>query len=54
MAIGAFTDKQHPPSQGEIQTSLGSQWNAWQELKLIVEGTYKSTGELKYYGKSYG
>ena len=54
MTMGGFTDKQHPPSQGEIQASLGSQWDTWQELKLVVEGTNKSTGELKFYGKNYG
>jgi hypothetical protein len=54
MPIGAFTDKQHIPSLDEIQASLGLQWNIWQQLSQFISDTYKSTGEFKFYGKSYG
>ncbi len=54
MAYGAFIDKAHSPSPEEIQSCLASQWTAWQELNRFVQEGYKTSGELKYYGKNYG
>jgi hypothetical protein len=54
MAYGAFVDKAHPPSAEEIESCLGLQWATWQDLTLFVQDGYKTSSELKYYGKNYG
>jgi hypothetical protein len=55
MSISAFTDKQHEPSQTEIQEVIGIRLSLWDELSCYIKETYAPTEDFSYlYGKNYG
>lgn len=55
ISIGAFTDKNHQPTQDEITEAIGSRLPAWQELVQFIRHTYPSDEDFRFlYGKRYG
>lgn len=54
MSVGAFTDKQCPPSTQDFQASVGSKAPLWKDLANHGEEACGKPGEWKFYGKNYG
>ena len=55
MSIGAFTERNHKPTQTQVVEVLGANLQAWQALLQHIRATYHSQEDLKFcYGKQYG
>ena len=55
MSIGAFVDKEHQPSDEEIQQVIGSKMPLWEDLIRYIREHYPSDEDFKFlYGKKYG
>jgi len=54
MSVGAFTDRQSPPSTEDIQASLGSKGPLWEDLMIHAQEACGKPGEWKFYGRNYG
>jgi len=54
MSASFFLDKDHKPSEREINKLLGKNKNLWLDLRSFIEKSYKIEGEDKYYGKNSG
>ncbi len=55
MSIGAFTEKNHQPTQTEVVEMLGAMLQAWQALVQHIRPTYHGQEDFKFcYGKQYG
>jgi hypothetical protein len=54
MAIGAFTDKQHPPSPNEVWATLGPCRATWECLIEYILVRYRVQRDWRFYGKNYG
>ena len=55
MKIGAFNQKECPPTEAEILAALGPALNSWNELSRWMHETLLAQQDLKYmYGKKYG
>jgi hypothetical protein len=54
MAIGKFTDKQHPPTPDEVRTALGPRRATWECLIEFILARYRVQRDWRYYGKNYG
>jgi len=55
MSIGAFVDKNHRPSEDEIQRVIDLKLTDWQELIQFIRERYPSDEDFKFlYGKKYG
>lgn len=54
MSIGAFLDKDMPPSPQDILEALGGQRALWEQLIQFLGENYQLPGELNYGGKNYG
>jgi hypothetical protein len=55
MSIGAFTDKNHRPTDGEISGAIGPMLSVWQLLVKFIRENYAAQEDFKFlYGKKYG
>lgn len=55
MSVGIFTDKKQPPTEVEIQVTIGPRLGLWQDLLRFIRETYPVQEDLKFlYGKNYG
>jgi len=55
MSIGAFTEKNHEPTNAEIANGLGATLQLWQALVQHIRATYHGREDLRFcYGKQYG
>ncbi len=53
-AIGAFTDRAHPPTDEEVRAALGAALPLWERLVDFVEASYRSRAEWAILGREYG
>ena len=54
MAIGFFLDKEHQPSEEEIDQALGSSLPFWQHVIRFIDDRYAMPGPWSFGGKKYG
>jgi hypothetical protein len=55
MALSAFDDKQHPPQEDDLATTLGKSYAHWQELRRLVAAHFPPlTEEWGFASKSTG
>jgi len=54
MAVGGFLDKNHQPTMEEIQASLSSKRELWDELIRFVTENYRAKSDFALYGVNYG
>jgi len=54
MAIGYFLDKEHQPTAGEIESTLGAKFPLWERIIQFLYDNYEMTAKLSYGGKNYG
>lgn len=54
MAIGFFLDKEHQPSEEEIDQALGSSLPFWQHVIRFIDDSYAMPGPWSFGGKKYG
>jgi hypothetical protein len=55
MNVGIFTDKKHHPTETEIQVTIGTKWDLWQEAIQYLREVYSAEEDFKFfYGKNYG
>ncbi len=55
MGIGAFTDKNHEPTNAELLKTIGPMVKAWEALAQHLRDTYPVQEDFKFmYGKKYG
>ncbi len=55
MSIGAFTDKQHEPTESDIHETIGLKLPLWDELICHIKDTYTPAEDFAFlYGKNYG
>ena len=54
MSIGIFLDKEHRPTQKEIERALGKRYVLYKALIDFMQRCYQLGGELSYGGKNYG
>lgn len=54
MAVGGFLDKNHQPTMEEIQASLSSKRELWDELIRFVTENYRAKSDFAFYGVNYG
>lgn len=55
MALSAFDDKAHPPTEEDIRIVLGKAHSLWLKLQHYVESEYAPiSSEWGYSGKAYG
>jgi hypothetical protein len=55
MSIGAFTDKNHQPTDTEVCEAIGPMLQAWQGLVQFIRENYPVQEDFKFmYGEKYG
>ena len=54
MSYSLFADKEHRPTEDEIQAALGVMQDAWRELTRHIEERYRVQRDFGFYGKNYG
>ena len=54
MSIGYFLDKEHQPTEKEIETVLGSSHRLWRTLIDFIAENYQIPPEINFGGKNYG
>jgi hypothetical protein len=55
MSIGAFTDKNHQPTDTEVLQAIGPMLPAWQVLVRFIRENYRVQEDFKFmYGEKYG
>jgi hypothetical protein len=55
MALGAFTDKSHPPQAAELKTTLGRSTAVWEAILTRVATNYPPiTAEWNFSGWKFG
>ena len=55
MSIGAFTDKNHQPTDTEVFETIGPMLQAWQALVQFIRENYRVQEDFKFmYGEKYG
>ena len=55
MALSAFSDKTHPPSDGDLQSTLGTTYSAWTHLiDLVTKRLPGITQQWGFTSKSTG
>ncbi len=55
MSVGAFTEKNHQPTEAEIGQAIGSKLPLWEALIRLIRETYPVQEDFKFlYGKDYG
>jgi hypothetical protein len=54
MGLSAFTDRNQPPTEEDIQTALGDKYRWWQRLRRFLLETFQMEGDLNCGGKNYG
>ncbi len=54
MSKGTFTERNKKPTQEEINQVLGESLPLWMELQDFIGKHFKTSCELKFYGKNYG
>lgn len=55
MALSAFSDKAHPPTEEDLRSTLGASHAAWARLKTLVSERIPPVNELwGFTGKSTG
>jgi hypothetical protein len=54
MSLGIFLDKEHRPSEKEIERALGKRYVLYEALIDFMKRSYQLGGELSYGGKNYG
>lgn len=55
MSIGAFTDRNHCPTEAEMNASVGPMLEEWNALGQWIHSTYRVQEDLHFmYGPKYG
>jgi hypothetical protein len=54
MSVGAFDDKDHPPTSAELLETLGPKQPLWEGITQFIADNYAMPGELSYGGRKYG
>jgi len=54
MSKGAFTDKNHKPSENEVYDVITLSRHLWNNLIDFIGDNYNIKGEFKFYGKNFG
>ncbi len=54
MAISAFSDKNSPPGESDLEAMLGTHLDWWQRITSFMLASYQLPGQLQYGGKNYG
>jgi hypothetical protein len=54
MTLSAFADRACSPSLDEMLVVVGAKASLWKRLAFFMERTYGLSGEVAYYGKSFG
>jgi hypothetical protein len=54
VSIGAFVDKQHPPTIEAMIVSVRSKRPLWERLTQFIEENYRVKRDFAFYGKNYG
>lgn len=54
MSIGYFLDKEHQPSEKQIETALGSNYRLWKTLIEFIAENYQIPPEINFGGNKYG
>ena len=54
MSIGYFLDREHQPSEADMEAALGSSWQWWKTLTDFIAENYQIAPELNFGGKNYG
>ena len=54
MSIGAFVDKQHPPTIEAMIVAVRSKRPLWERLTQFIEENYRVKRDFAFYGKNYG
>ncbi len=54
MTVGIFLDKEHRPSEKEIERALGKRYGLYRALVDFMKRSYQLDGDLSFGGKNYG
>jgi hypothetical protein len=54
MSVGIFLDKEHRPTEKEIDRALGKRYGLYKALIDFMNRSYQLDGKLSYGGKNYG
>jgi hypothetical protein len=54
MSIGAFVEKDHPPTRKALERVLGAKQALFEQLAVFMDTAYHLKGEWTYGGKKYG
>jgi hypothetical protein len=54
MTYGAFLDREHPPTGGELAAALGDRRPLWDRIVARMEATYGLEGERLFDGRDSG